>query len=335
MKTLFFTKGDTSVASSNERVWIIADLLKKNYGYDYEIVPAKESRVKKIFSKVLKRDYQLIVVHKSLFPYETILFLIFAKILFRKPLIYDLDDAQWLHSHKKSVLLARFSNAVFAGSHMIVDWAKQYNRNVVWIPTLVDHEHFARQKVLHTKKDTLTIGWVGGGPEHFKTGNLQVVRPALEEFAKRGYRFRFSLVGTRGFKPLEEYFISPLYQLIINSFVPYSEVPKSIHEFDIGIMPLLDIPFERGKCAAKAIQYMACRVPPVVSSVGENVIAVDHEKNGFLAATTEEWVRAFEILAKDPDLRNKMGEAGMEKVKNEYSHEAVLTRYIAALEVLA
>lgn len=334
MRILFFTKGDTSVASSNERVWIIADLLKKRHGYEYEIIPAKESRVRKIFLRVLKGDYQFIVVHKSLFPYETVFFLIIAKILLRKPLIYDLDDAQWFHSPVKSKLLLRFANAVFAGSHMIVEWAKKYNRNVVWIPTLVDHEHFARQKVYHTKKDVLTIGWVGGGPEHFKTGNLQIVRPALEEFARKGYVFRFYLVGTRGFKPLEEYFISPLWKLVINPFVPYVEVPKYIHEFDIGIMPLLDIPFERGKCAAKAIQYMACGVPPVVSPVGENVIAVDHEKNGFLAGTTEEWVHAFETLTRSADLRNTMGETGMEKVKNEYSHEAVLKRYVASLETL-
>lgn len=333
MRILYFTKGDKSVASSNERVWIIADLLHTYFGYKYEIIPAKESSIKKIFWRVLQYDYCCIIVHKSLFSFATVLFLAAVKVFLRKALIYDLDDAQWLHSPTKSKLLALFSDAVFAGSHTIIDWARHYNRNVVWIPTLVDHEYFARFHAEHKKKNVLTIGWIGGGPEHFKTGNLQIVRFALEEFAKKGYRFRFYLVGTRGRKPLEEYFQSSLYELTIVPSVPYTDVPQYIQKFDIGIMPLLDIPFERGKCAAKAIQYMACGVPPVVSPVGENNFVVENGKNGFLAGTTEEWVQAFITLAENTDLRNKMGTLGMEKVRDQYSHEAVLKRYVEVLKM--
>ena len=92
----------------------------------------------------------------------------------------------------------------------------------------------------------------------------------------------------------------------------------SIKRFDIGIMPLVDKPFERGKCGYKLIQYMACDLPVVASPVGVNCQLVEHGVNGFLAETLEEWEQALQTLLADANLREQMGQAGREKIEREY-----------------
>jgi glycosyltransferase involved in cell wall biosynthesis len=103
--------------------------------------------------------------------------------------------------------------------------------------------------------------------------------------------------------------------------IPWTEEGEvaAISSFDIGIMPLVDEPFERGKCGYKLIQYMACSVPVIASPVGVNCEIVEHGVNGFLAATPDDWERAITTLARDPQLRLRMGLAGRQRVEARYS----------------
>jgi glycosyltransferase involved in cell wall biosynthesis len=87
----------------------------------------------------------------------------------------------------------------------------------------------------------------------------------------------------------------------------------------VGVIPLEDSPFERGKSGYKLIQYMACGLPVVASPVGVNTTIVEYGINGFLAKSPEEWEWALRALAADPTLRNHMGQAGCAKVEREYS----------------
>ena len=109
MHILFFTKGDQTVASSRYRVWLVADRLQKQYGWQYEVVHSisyplfslRLSRVKTFFSvwyKLQVSSGKLFFVHKSFFPWDVVLLIITIKKLFGKKLIYDLDDAEWIHS---------------------------------------------------------------------------------------------------------------------------------------------------------------------------------------------------------------------------------------------
>ena len=93
----------------------------------------------------------------------------------------------------------------------------------------------------------------------------------------------------------------------------------AIQSMDIGVMPLPDTPWARGKCGYKLIQYMACGLPVVASPVGVNKEILEHGVNGFLAESDAEWRTAIEALISDPDLRRRMGAAGRKKVENEYS----------------
>jgi len=92
-----------------------------------------------------------------------------------------------------------------------------------------------------------------------------------------------------------------------------------IQNMDIGVMPLPETPWTRGKCGYKLIQYMACGLPVVASPVGVNCEIVEHGVNGFLAETNEEWRSAVETLLSDADLRRRMGAAGRKKVEDSYS----------------
>ena len=334
MKILYFTKGGRNVPSSNERVWIISDLLKAHYDWASDILSARDASFWDALKKLYASKYDILIVHKSLFSVWVFALIVLARFIFQKPMVFDLDDAQWVHSPFKSKVFAFTARMVFAGSHEIKSWVERYNKNIVLIPTLVDHEHFARSPVVHGEKPIYTLGWVGAGPGHFQDGNFHLVKPALEELGRRGKKIRFRVVGTRGYEPLETYLKSDLYEFEAVPFVPYSEVPKQIQQFDIGIMPLVDTPFNRAKCGAKAIQYMACCVPPVVSPVGENAIIVDDGVNGFCARTTEEWVSAIEKLLADAKLRSEFGVRGQEKVAREYSHMAVLKKYAHTVETL-
>ena len=115
---------------------------------------------------------------------------------------------------------------------------------------------------------------------------------------------------------------------------PWSEDTEiaRIAEFDIGIMPLHDTPWERGKCAYKLLQVMAAGKPVVASPVGANVAVVRHGVNGFLANTIEEWTEALRTLAADPALRQRMGAQARKTVEDHYAAAAIAPRLAAILQ---
>ena len=111
--------------------------------------------------------------------------------------------------------------------------------------------------------------------------------------------------------------------------MPWSEASEisSLQTLDVGVMPLTDGLFERGKCGYKLIQYMACGLPVVASPVGVNKELVKHGVNGFLADSTEDWMQALKTLCNDPALRERMGAAGRRLVEEHYSLEGCAPKF--------
>lgn len=350
MTILFFTKGDASMGSSRQRVWFLAQHLKAAYGYDYDIMHSvshsfwlpslKRFRaLKNACRKLQTTNYKLIYVHKSLYPWDVILLILFAKWRWQKKIIYDLDDAEWIHSPHKSRLLATHAHAVVAGSHAILTWAKQYNARCILIPTALDYESYARYSIAHAQREIATIGWAGAGRAHFRQGNFTLIKSALEELTKKNIPFRFVIIGAQHCQPLKNFFKGLSFETIFIDELDWRDpasVARAIHEyqFDVGLMPLIDTLFNKAKCAFKAIEYMACGVPVVASNVGENAIAIEHGKTGFLVNTAKEWITAMETLLTGPALRKAMGEAGKERVRAYYSYKKVLPNYHALLKDL-
>jgi glycosyltransferase involved in cell wall biosynthesis len=160
-----------------------------------------------------------------------------------------------------------------------------------------------------------TIGWIGSpATAHF----LQLIAPALHEVVTRKLAQVVAVGANAG----------QLSDLPVTA-LPWTEATEvnDIQRFDIGIMPLPDAPFERGKCGYKLIQYMACGKPVVASPVGVNSAIVRDGVDGLLASNQQDWVSALTRLIADPGLRQQMGREGRRRIENEFSLQKAAPRF--------
>jgi glycosyltransferase involved in cell wall biosynthesis len=246
------------------------------------------------------------------------------------PYIVDYDDAIYyrynLHSNRvvralyagKIEEVMRRARLVIAGNEYLAEHARAAGaRCVAYIPTVVDTERY--QPAPRRDAATLTIGWMGSP---VTARNLSMVAPALRHACEAGWA-KVVFVGAGAAAPQDV-------PAEVRRWTEITEI-SDIGSFDIGIMPLPDEPFERGKCGYKLIQYMACAVPVIASPVGANTTIVENGVNGFLTTNTNEWLQAISVLRDNPELRRAMGAAGRKKVEKEYSLRAALARLTSSL----
>ena len=238
-------------------------------------------------------------------------------------LIVDYDDA-WFHRYDRHAnplvrvflgkkidrIMAR-ANLVTVGNDYLEQRARQAGaKNIQQLPTVVD---LRRYSVHDREKDcsTIVIGWIGS-PGTAKY--LDFLAPLAEKLSYE-LPLRFIAVGAHA------------HQLKVKSFqcIPWTEANEVdlLYGFDIGIMPLPDDEWERGKCGYKLIQYMTCSLPVIASPVGINCKIVEHGNNGYLASSPEEWESSIRALVSDSALRHRMGTSGRKKVEAAYSLQAV------------
>jgi glycosyltransferase involved in cell wall biosynthesis len=211
---------------------------------------------------------------------------------------------------------------VIAGNDYLAGYARRWNANVSIVPTTIELDAY-RPAVAHRAKDVVTIGWSGS----YSTAKyLARVRPILAELARR-VPVRFLVVGAE-IEPV------PGVPTECRPWRAEREV-ADLREMDVGIMPLPDESWERGKCGLKALQYMALAVPPVVSPVGVNAAIVRDGENGFVAGGDGDWIDRLERLARDPALRQRLGDAALATVRRRYSAEAQAPRVGAILRAAA
>jgi glycosyltransferase involved in cell wall biosynthesis len=233
--------------------------------------------------------------------------------LLRIPYIYDFDDAFHLKyqgslmhpllANKVDRLIAG-ADAVIAGNASLVAHACRFNGRVQLLPSVVDTLHFKPAPALRFQ--LFTVGWIGS-PSTAKF--LQLLVEPLAQLAREQV-VRFVVVGGP----------APAIAGVEVIELPWSlerEVAL-IQSFDVGVMPLPDTPWTRGKCAYKLIQCMACGVPVVASRVGANVNAVPFSC-GVLAESVGDWLSDLRTLAADAGLRRRMGQAGRQWVEHRYS----------------
>lgn len=236
------------------------------------------------------------------------------------PIVVDYDDAVFhrydLHRSasvrrllggKLDQLMASAA-LITAGNRYLADRAKAAGAGRIEIvPTVVDLKAYTRRSEPVSTK-VPSIGWIGT-PSTWTEYMVQTM-PTLSKAAEAAGA-RIVAVGA-GLSAEAHPFLDTL---------PWSEESEvaRIHAMDIGIMPLTDTPWARGKCGYKLIQYMACGLPVIASPVGVNAEIVEHGVNGFLATTEGEWLEALQTLLNDPALRERMGEAGRRKVERDYS----------------
>ena len=247
------------------------------------------------------------------------------------PILYDFDDAVFLRYRSpgnpfwgrlkypgKTATLCRKARLVMAGNAYLAEYASRYNDDVTVIPTTIDTELYRPEQRHRGASDVVTLGWTGS---HSTAQHLRRLVPALTALAKKR-RFRLVVVGA---EPPE----IPGIDVIPRAWRAETEV-EDLSDIDIGLMPLPDEPWARGKCGLKALQYLALGIPAVVSPVGVNPEIVTDGESGFLARTDEEWVERLTALLDDATLRKRMGEKGRLTVETRYAARVVAPK-VAAL----
>lgn len=251
-------------------------------------------------------------------------------------IIYDFDDAIWHHdvseANKKFAKLKKpektgniiaMSDLVIAGNDYLRKYALQFNSNVVIIPTTIDTDEYVR-KDYHENKKTICIGWSGSITtiKHFSLATT-----ALEQLkAKYGDAIYFKVIG-------DESYINE--KLLIKGIAWNRETElDDLSEIDIGLMPLPDDEWSKGKCGLKGLQYMALEIPTVMSPVGVNTEIIEEGVNGFLAAGDKEWVDKISMLIDDVQLRKNIGKAARQTVVKKYSIHSQREKYLELINTL-
>ena len=252
------------------------------------------------------------------------------------PIIYEFDDAiyvpyispsnkylSYLKFPQKTATICRLSSHVVVGNEILRDYAARHNSHVSIVPTTIDTEKYRPSCRYDWNGSLPVLGWSGS---YSSVQYLEIVRPALEKLARRR-PFRLEIIGATTFQMDEV-------PLNAQTWRAETEV-EDLSRIQIGLMPLPDEDWAKGKCALKALQYMALGIPTVLSPVGVNRDVVRDGENGFHAGSTDEWVDKLERLLADAALRRRLGEAGRETVVRDYSAQVHAPRLLDILQSVA
>lgn len=238
------------------------------------------------------------------------------------PIVYDFDDAiflpavseanrafSFLKNPKRASQILELSSQVSVGNSFLADYARQFNDHVTVIPTAVDTNRFApRPAAPETGNRKLVVGWIGS-PTTFTY--LEGIKDLLAEVSSR-HPFTLKVSGAGR---------SVDFPGVDVQVVPWSmaDEVQLFNTCDIGVYPLTDDDWARGKCGFKAIQCMACGVPVVAAAVGVNREIITHGVDSMLASTRQDWIDHLSALLTDHDLRRRMASAGRHTIQSRYS----------------
>lgn len=250
--------------------------------------------------------------------------------------VFDFDDSiwlmdtsegnkkfEWLKNPLKTAKNIALADRIFAGNAYLANYAKHYNTNVTLVPTTIDTD-FHKPLKLNKNKDKITIGWSGSITtiKHF-----EYALPYLTKIKNKYQdKVEFVVMGDQSYMN-EELGIKGI------PWAAESEV-KVLNSFDIGIMPLPDDEWAKGKCGLKGLSYMACGVTTIMSPVGVNNDIIEHGENGYLASSEEEWINCLSLLIEDAELRKHIGENARNTVEEKYSVNAIKELYLKELNSL-
>lgn len=286
----------------------------------------------RLWNLIRHRSIDLIWIEYETFPWFPFFI---EKLLWKSevPIVVDYDDAIF-HKYdlsnkhfvrmflgKKIARIMRHARTVLVGNPYLKEYALSVgSKDVVYLPTVIDINRYIFDAPFID--DTFKVGWIGS-PTTSKY--LNPIQPVMEKLNEEGV-INVIIIGGGDF----------YMGGVPNRLIKWSEDTEvaAISEFDVGIMPLPDNPWEKGKCGYKLIQYMACGKPVVASPVGANKEIVDHGVNGFLAESKDEWLMALTTLRDNPDLRTKMGKAGRKKVEKKYSLQTTAPELISVFKKL-
>lgn len=328
-QVLFLTQGGAQLPSVRFRVLPYIDQGRaKGHRIAWQRIPKNIFSRTAMFARLPTSD--VIVVQKKLLPQ------IYLKLLGHRcqRLIYDFDDAVWTHhpgatgdpapghtadkDQRRFAATCRQVHGVIAGNHFLAARAQPHQTRITVLPTPIDTRIYRPSETGGPERPVLRVGWMGtAANQHFLPAVLKALAhlpPGVEiQVISNENRLASATAGVR-----------------FEHWSAEKEVAQ-LQRFDIGLMPLSDDEYTRGKCGFKLLQYMACGVVPVASAVGFNKEIIDHGVDGFLVREAAEWGRFVDQLHKDPQLRWEMARKAREKAVQRFDLKPSAERLWQAL----
>lgn len=269
--------------------------------------------LKRLSDALSARRYDVVFVQREAAIIGPPFFETLAKYLARRPIVFDLDDAifhsavetkqasthpvfrRLLKDPHKAQRIASLSDEVIAANPYTSEWARKHCSSVTTIPTVVDGEVFRPDPA--KANASVVIGWIGS---HSAAPQLDLAKPALSRLAASGRKFRVKVVGAGKDVVIPGVEVESL---------PW-QLSREVDDFrgiDIGLCPLFDDAWSRGKPGFKPLIYMACGVPQVSTPIGGVNDLMQHGEQGYFAKSDDEWFEALDRLVADAALRKAMG----------------------------
>ena len=234
------------------------------------------------------------------------------------PIVFDFDDAifvsyrspangylSYLKFAGKTKTICRIAAHVMVGNPYLAEYARQVNDHVTVIPTTIDTDKY--KPLPRAESAVPVIGWTGS---YSTVQHLDTLRGALLKLAQR-QSFRLRVIGTASYK-------IPGVEVESSNWKAETEL-KDLSSIDIGVMPLPNDAWSKGKCGLKALQFMALGIPTICSPVGVNTDIIQDNENGMLADSEDEWVEKMSLLLQSREMRERLGQAGRVTVEESYS----------------
>ena len=251
--------------------------------------------------------------------------------LSRAKILFDFDDSIWLHDTSdgnqslqwlkkpsKTATICTLADCVLVGNEYLAEYARQFNQKSIIIPTTIDTSYHYNPSG-YSETNPVCIGWTGTATtlKHFES-----IIPALVTIKKRyGAKVCFRMIINTPYEnnDLEMKAIPWKRETEISDLLPIA----------IGIMPLPDDQWSKGKCGFKGLQYMSLGIPTIMSPFGVNKSIIDNGKNGFLALTNEDWIEKLSYLIDNPALRTAIGKQGQATIKERFSVQSQKENYVS------
>ncbi|MBX2942949.1 MAG: glycosyltransferase [Cyclobacteriaceae bacterium] len=283
------------------------------------------------------RKYNFVFIHREATPVGPPWFEWVVAKVFKKKIIYDFDDAIWLPNvtqennlvsnlkwYSKVKSICKWSYTVSCGNDFLCDFARKFNDHVVLNPTTIDTEklHNTARYPEKIKSDEIIVGWTG---THSTLKYIDIIIPIIQSLENKFFdRLKFIVIADK----------NPSLELASFCFIPWAKETEieDLLQFDIGLMPLTDDIWARGKCGFKALQYMALGIPTIASAVGVNKLIIEEGVDGFLCESPIQWEEKIIKLIEDSTLRTQMGKAGRAKIVNNYSVDSNSKGFLSLFE---
>lgn len=280
------------------------------------------------------RTYDYIFIFREAAPLGPPVFeYILSKIL-KKRIIYDFDDAIWLSNttsenslisflkcHDKVSRICDYSYKVSCGNRFLKAYADEYCKETRYIPTIVDTVNSHKPPIPKPTSKMPIVGWTG---THSTLKYLKPLERVLREI-EQDYQFEFVVIADK----------DPMFELSNYRFVKWTQESEiaDLSQLDIGLMPLVDSDWCKGKCGFKAIQYMSLGIATIASNVGVSDTIIDDGENGFLCLTEDDWRKSLSILLGDNELRQNIGREARKKIVDKFSLRSLLPDYYELFDI--